>query len=181
MKNSLTVFVVFLVFAVTGSAQTKKFESIYTSLSDKVCKTAELYVNEDGSYRGICPGIGGYRLELLEGDLRQTINVVAPNRKKSELNLWTIVSSGFFAVGAKAEWRVTRNGKKFVPLTLIIRFNTSKSPETPEQNNSFLAVIKITNNSACVTDVVEPGVQNQNVKARELADVSAAEPCKVSQ
>jgi len=160
--------------------QTKKFESIYTSLTAKDCKTIEQTDEEAGSYRGLCSGVGGYKLELLEGDIRQTINVIAPNKKKYELELWSVVSFGFSFTGEKAEWRVTRTGKTIVPQALIVRFNASEDSANPEKNTSYLVVVKITKTSACVTDVVKP-VANQNVKARELADASASKPCTSSE
>lgn len=160
------------------SAANQKTESVYTDLMMEKCKTIEQTDDEGGSYRGECAGVGGYKLEVLEGDLRQSINVVAPNGKKFNLDLWTNVSGAFSAVGERAEWRVTRSGKKITPTALIVRYNASENPEKPEQNTSYLVVVKITKNSACVTDVVKPTVTNQNVKARQLADSSANKSCK---
>ncbi len=169
-----------IIFSSVAFGQTKKIESIYTGLSDKDCQTIEQTDEEGGSYSGECPGVGGYKLELLEGDLRQTINVVAPNGNKYELNLWTIVSGGFSTVGEKAEWRVTRNGKTITPFALIMRFNASENPEDSTKITSYLVVAKLTKNSACVTDIIKPSA-NQNVKARELADVAGNKPCKTSE
>lgn len=156
----------------------RKIESVYTDLTTEKCRTIEQTDEEGGSYRGECAGVGGYRLEVLEGDLRQSINIIAPNRKKFEMNLWTTVSGGFSSVGEKAEWRVTRSGKKITPTALIVRYNASENPEKTELTTSYLVVVKITKNAACVTDVVKPTVKNQNVKARQLADNSAGKPCK---
>lgn len=178
MKRLLLTIIFIVAVTISTFAQTKKIETIYTSLDDKACKTIESNPNEGGSYRGMCLGVGGYKLELLEGDIRQTINIITPKKKRYELELWTVVSSAFSFVGQKAEWRVTRKGQTITPIALIIRFNASKSPDTPEVNNSFLAIAKITKNSACVTDVVEPTVKNQNAVARQLADASANKPCK---
>jgi hypothetical protein len=162
------------------SAAGQKIESIYTDLTTEKCKEIELTDNEGGSYRGECAGVGGYKLEVLEGDLRQSINVIAPGGKKSELDLWTTVSGAFSAVGAKAEWRVIRNGKNITPTALILRYNASENPEKPELTISYLVVVKIEKNAACVTDVVKPTVKNQNVRARQLADTSARKQCKKS-
>ena len=181
MKSIIIIFALATAFAAAASAQTKKVASVYTGLSDKICKTIELDVNEGGYYRGICPGVGGYKLEMTEGDLRQTLNIIAPNGKKPELDFQQNVSGGFSGVGDKAEWRVTRNGKKIVPFALITRFNVAKSTDNPEQENSYLIVTKITKTSACVVDVIEPTVKNQNLKARESADASANMQCKLSQ
>lgn len=179
MKKTVLVysFLMFLTaFAcVSASAQT----SVYTSLSDKVCKKISVEVNEGGDYHGRCPGVGGYKLDLFEGDLRQSLDIIAPNKKSYQLNLWTVVSSGFSALGEKAEWRVSGAGKAAKPTALIVRFNAADNAEHSEQNTSYLVIVKITKTSACVTDVVKPSA-NANVEARKLADASANKPCKTN-
>lgn len=179
MKKILLIAFSFTVFSGLAFGQ-KKIESLYTSLAIKDCKTIESSDEGAGWYRGLCPGVGGYKLELLEGDIRQTINIIAPNKKKYELELWSVVSPAFSATGEKAEWRVTRTGKTVTPLALIVRYNANENTEKPEQVSSYLVVVKITKTSACVTDVVKP-VANQNVKARELADASARKPCRANE
>ena len=174
-KISIIVVTIFLC-SFAALSQTKKTESVYTDLTSEKCITIESNPNEGGSYLGECAGIGGYRLEVLEGDLRQTVNVVAPNRKKYELELWNKVSSGFSAVGDKAEWRIVRTGKTVKPMALIFRFNASDNPEYSEQNTSYLVVVKITKAEVCVTNVVKPSAK-ANIEARKLADVSANKPC----
>ena len=177
MKKILMLALSLTMFSAAVFGQTKKVESLYTSLAAKNCKTVEQTDDEGGSYRGQCPGVGGYRLELLEGDLRQSINIVAPNSKKYELNLWSVVSGGFSSVGEKAEWRVTRNGRTVTPNALILRFNASENPEDSSKITSYLTVVKITKTEACVTDIVKPAA-DQNAKARELADATAGKACK---
>ncbi len=159
-------------------AQKQKIESVYTDLKTEKCKTLESFPDEGGSYRGVCAGAGGYRLEVLEGDLRQSINVVAPDGKKFELDFWTKVSGGFSSVGEKAEWRVVKSGKNIKPMALIVRYNVSENPEKPEQTTSYLVITKITGKSACITDVIKPSA-DANKKARQLADSSANKACKV--
>lgn len=166
-----------LIGTVAVFSQTKKAESVYTDLASEKCRTIESHPDEGGSYRGQCKGVGGYKLEVLEGDLRQTINVIAPTGKKYELELWNKVSSGFSAVGDKAEWRVVRMGKTVKPTSLIFRFNASNNPEKPEQNTSYLIVVKITETAACVTDVVKPAA-DANETARKSADNSVNKPCR---
>jgi hypothetical protein len=165
-----------LLACIVNYSQTKKAESVYTDLVSEKCRTIESNPNEGGSYRGLCAGAGGYKLEVLEGDLRQTINVIAPNRKKHELELWNKVSSGFSAVGNKAEWRVVRAGKTVKPTALIFRFNASDNLERSEENTSYLVVVKITNQTVCVTDIVKPS-SNANETARKLADASVNKSC----
>lgn len=158
---------------VTDDGDTK---SIYTDLAAEKCKTIESNPDEGGSYVGECAGVGGYKLEVLEGDIRQTINVIFPSGKKSELNFWTNVSSAFSSVGDKAEWRVNNKDKNPEPYALIVRYNASENPEQPEKTTSYLVVTKITKDAACITDIVKPS-KDQNVTARKLADESANKAC----
>lgn len=178
MKLSTFSFLLLLFFVVSVSAQNSKIQSVYTNLNTKDCKTLEQSVEGAGSYRGECPGIGGYKLQVTEGDIRQSINVVAPNKKRFELDLIGNVSTGFSSVGEKAEWRVTRKGKTVTPMALIVRYNVSENPEDSSKTTSYLIVAKITKTENCVTDVIKPDA-NANENARKLADASAAKPCKV--
>lgn len=174
MKIKLLLTLSFLfVFSTAISAQT----SVYTDLDDKKCKTLESNPDEGGSYRGECRGVGGFKLEVLEGDLRQSINVIFPNKKKSELDFWSKVSSAFSAVGPKAEWRVKGKGKSAKPYALIVRYNANENPEKSEERTSYLVVAKITKDSACITDVIKPS-SDQNKLAQKAADASANKPCK---
>lgn len=157
-----------LAFAVFASAQNK---SVYTSLDTKGCKTIEQSDEGAGWYRGECPGVGGYKLEVTEGDIRQSVNVVAPGGEIFELN-FAQVSSAFSTVGAKAEWRM--KGK--VPVALIVRFNAS-NPEDSTKSTSYLVVSKISKTESCITDVVNPS-KTQNATAQKLADAAPTKPCK---
>src|SRR6186713_2499402 len=117
MMKHLLIISGLLMFAVPAHSQ---ITSIYTDLAEKKCRTIESTSDEGGSYRGICPGVAGYSLEVTEGDLRQTLNVITPNKKKHELNL-SNVSGAFSNLGPRAEWRM--NGK--TPTALIFRFNAN--------------------------------------------------------
>lgn len=179
MNKFLLSILTVLLLSCFAQAETRNIFSIYTDLTVEKCKTLESNDDEGGSYRGECPGVGGYKLELLEGDIRQTINVIAPDGSKSELELWSNVSGAFSALGDKAEWRVKKSGNTINPVALIVRYNTNEDPENVEKLTSRLVVIKILGSSACITDVIEP-VKDANVKARESADASSAKPCKFS-
>lgn len=150
---------------------TAQNEGVYTSLDAKSCKTIEQSDEGAGWYRGECKGVGGYKLEVTEGDLRQSINVLSPSGEKFELGLQR-VSSGFSSVGAKAEWRMN----KAKPVALIFRFNANENPEDPNQITSYLIVVKISQTAACITDIVKPS-KNQNIEAQKIAD-EAQSPCK---
>ena len=157
-----------LSLALIAAAQNK---SVYTSTKTSACRTIEATGEGSGSYVGECAGVGGYKVQLLEGDIRQTLNIITPARKKFELNFWGLYSS-FSAIGEKIEWR-TKTG---VPVALIARYNIA-DPEDSQKSRSYLMVSKIGKSSSCVTDVVMPGPK-QNEEARKLADASASKPCK---
>lgn len=148
-------------------------KSVYTSTKTSACRTISSNPNEGGSYEGECAGVGGYKVRLLEGDIRQTLNIITPAKKKFELDFWGFYS-GFSTVGEKIEWR-TKGG---IPYALIARFNVASGDDS-NKSTSYLMVSKIGKTSSCVTDVVLPGAR-QNEKARELADTAAKKPCKTS-
>jgi hypothetical protein len=168
MKSLFLSAAILLLFSAAAFAQTS---SIYTSLKEKDCKVSKESV-EDG-YIDICPGVAGYVLELLEGDSRQSINVMASDKKKYELSLWSSVSTGFSSIGEKAEWRM--KGK--TPIALILRFNASEDPEDPLKTTSYLVITKISKSEVCIVDIVKPS-KNQNSEARVLADASAKRLCQ---
>ena len=74
-----------------------------------------------------CPGISVYKLEVTEGDLRQSINVIAASGDKWELGFPANVSSAFSSFGDKAEWRVKKTDGKITPIALITRYNAAES------------------------------------------------------
>lgn len=173
-ENDLMKQFILLTILVAGvglNVLAQKNTSVYTNLDDKSCKTLESDTSGAGWYRGRCPGISGYKLDLLEGDIRQTINVITPSNKTFELNFWGYFGA-FSSVGAKAEWRM--KGK--TPIALIVRFNVS-NPEDSSKNTSYLMVSKITNSEVCVTDIVNPS-KTQNAQAQALADKASTKSCK---
>jgi len=169
--KTITLIAIFFAATLTSSAQ---ITSKYTGLGVKACKTIEATADEGGSYRGLCPGVGGYKLEAIEGDLRQSINVIDPKKKKHELNLWSI-SGGFSSLGEQAEWRM--KGK--TPIALIVRYNVSENPEDSSKLTSYLVVIKLTKETVCVTDALKP-TRSHNNEARKAADKAATRPCLAS-
>jgi len=181
MKTHLSIFslAIVLSFSFGALAQKSKIESVYTNLDAKSCKTLEQETEGTGWYRGECKGIGGYKLQITEGDLRQSIDVVAPNKSKYELDFTGHVSGGFSSVGAKAEWRVKRKGKTLTPIALIIRFNASENPEDSSILTSYLVVSKVTKNQICITNIVKPGAK-ANEEARKFADSAADKPCQMA-
>ena len=159
-----------------GSISVAQNRSLYTPLDDKQCRTIKIETTGAGDYEGLCRGVAGYSLTLLEGDLRQNIIVNTPKGTKHSLDLWSVISGGFSSVGPKAEWRMTNQKGKLSPVALIIRYNASENPDNPDQRTSYLAVAKITPTEICITDKISPGA-NANVDARRAADSAASKPC----
>lgn len=146
-------------------------KSIYTSINSKDCKIIKNDPTEAGSYEAECQGVSGYKVHLLEGDLRQTLNIITPRKKTFQLNFWRLYS-GFSKVGDRIEWRIKRG----IPIALIARYNVENN-ENSKKNRSYLMISKISKESSCVTNVVPPKA-NQNQEARKLADVAFTQPCK---
>ena len=121
---------------------------------------------EEGGYsRHACTGLAGYRLEISESDLRQDVVIIAPDSRRSELELSSIVAEGAFnALGKTAEWR----GTPTKPSALIVRLNVARGaePTLPDVSNLVIARLAL---PACVVAVVPPG-PDQNGTARRLAD-----------
>ena len=164
---ALALFVVLL--SLSAEAQGT---SVYTSLDDKKCKELERTDEEGGSYRGLCPGTAGSKLELIEGDLRQTVTIVDPKGKKHPLQFWNLTGA-FNAVGETAEWRM--RGKK--PIALIVRLTVNERVDDPAYVKGYLVVAKITPEATCVTEFLAP-TRSHNYEARKAADKSATRPCR---
>lgn len=164
----ITLASIVLVLSLSAFAQNT---SVYTSTRTSACKTIRAVPEEAGSYEGECPGVAGYKVRLLEGDIRQSLTIVTPAKKHQELDFWGFYS-GFSAIGEKIEWRL----KKGVPVALIARYNVANI-EDSSKSTSYLMISKIGKNESCVTDVVLP-MAKQNEEARRLADAAPSKPCK---
>jgi hypothetical protein len=166
-RNFLLLSFIF-VFSTIAFAQNK---SVYTDLAADKCKTVEVDKGMAGNYSGKCAGVGGFALEVYLDDERNSIGVVLPSKKTVGLDFWNYFGN-FSALGEKAEWRM--KGTKSV--ALIVRLNVSdQGDEKPP--TSYLIVSKISATTACVTNVVKPG-KNQNLLAQRLADTASTKPCK---
>lgn len=165
-----------ILFILAGFAAVEaQVTSIYTKLTDKACKPIEVNDDEGGSYHGRCPGVGKYKLDLTEGDLRQSITVVDPKGKEHPLKFWHLTAA-FNAVDQTAEWRMRRRK----PIALIVRLNVNENPEKIEQRRSYLVVAKITDDEICVTDYLPP-TRSQNLEARKAADKAATKLCRITE
>lgn len=148
-----------------------EISSLYSPLGQEQCRVLEVDEESESSVSR-CPGIAGYALKVLEGDLRVSIDVVAPDGREHPLNYWSVVTSAFSSLGPRAEWRM--RGTR--PVALIVRVNASEDPEDASRITSYLAVAKVTPAEICVTDRIPP-TGGANEMARRAADASAERPC----
>jgi hypothetical protein len=140
--------------------------SHYTSLEPASCKLLEQSAEEGGYWRRRCVGSAGYALETSESDLRQDIVIIAPDGRRSALNLSSLIARGAFnSLGKTAEWRALAQGQ---PRALIVRLNVAADPEARLPDVSNLIVAKL-DAPTCVVAVVPPGL-GQNERARAIAD-----------
>ncbi len=178
-SESRTFAAVWLLLLICASVQAQTNTSVYTPLEPKQCRKLESDTGE-GGYIGRCRGTSGYTLIVTEGDLRQNIIVVTPEGKQHSLELWHVVSGGFSSLGPKAEWRMSRQKDKLIPVALIVRYNASENPEDSTKRTSYLAVAKITSQEICVTDKISPGA-SANDDARRAADIATTKACLKTQ
>jgi hypothetical protein len=140
--------------------------SQFTSLEPKSCRMIEQNLDEGPYSRELCAGPSGYKLEVSESDLRQDIEVIAPDGRKSALGLSEIVAKGAFnSIGKTAEWRGADRAK---PQALIVRLNVAGGPDGNEPDVSRLVVVRL-KAPACIVAVVPPA-SGQNEQARKIAD-----------
>ncbi len=171
MLKSTVPLIIALLACATAAAQPNR--SVYTSIGEKQCRTIKSHEAGDDGFQARCRGVAGYTLILSEGDLRQNITVITPQRKEHSLELWSVVSSGFSSVGPKVEWRVTRQNK---PVALILRYNANEDATQPNKLLSYLVITKITSTEICVTDKIPPGPK-ANEDARRAADAASTKSC----
>jgi hypothetical protein len=178
MKETIRVryflLLAFAVMAFTVTASAQSVESVYTNLGGKTCKILERDAAAAAYRMDQCSGIAGYKVRVTSQDERQGLAIVKPDGSVHELDLGYIGGGGFSYIGPKAEWRVRKQKGKLVPIALIVRFNVSTGGEGKE--TSYLAVSKITPQSICYVEAIDPG-PSANMKARQSADTSAAKPC----
>lgn len=173
MKKYAVLFAVLMTLACAAVASAQTNSSVYTATFGSKCRTIESTSEGAGYFKGQCPGIGGYKLIIEEGDIRQNMTVIAPGGTKYDLNLWSVVGSGFSNLGPRIEWRVA--GRSMKPNALIVRYNVANA-EDSSKGTSWLVVAKISAGGICVTDKIAPGA-DQNAQARTAADGSASKPC----
>src|SRR5215468_7517121 len=106
MKRIAAIAFVLTAMAVGTPVQT---QSSITSLSRKACRELKADPNDNLLYRGRCPGVGGYKLEILAGEEHEYIELITPAGKHFDVG---INPASYSFVGKTAEWRM-RTGKPY--------------------------------------------------------------------
>ena len=140
---------------------------IFTYTGLEHCPVLESNPDEAGYSLSECQGEGGYKLQITESDLRQTVTVIAPGGVKTELDLGSVTGGGFSHLGPKAEWRGALKGGAFAPDALILRHAVVTDPEG-ERSVSYLVAVRLAP-VPCPIARIEPGPE-QNERARAAAD-----------
>jgi len=158
----------------------QRVSSVFTSIdvfsdSDRSCR---LQQSDDITSEWICPGVGGYKLKIIDSDNRMDASVMDPRGKEHPLNFQDAITRSFSSLGQKADWRVVRKNGALVPIALIIRVN--ESGFEGRRTASYLSVSKIGGSEICVTDRIAPTV-DQYKRALRAADVAINRPCRASE
>lgn len=171
MRLSLTYLAAasLVIFAGDSIAQ-QNIGSVYTDISDEAC-VKHIDDESTGAFTMTCPGIHGFRLQVLNDDERSSISIVTPDNLVFPLNYWDVVTRGFSTLGTRVEWRVGYAGGKAIPVAVIVRVNAidQSDPEHPKRL-PLLAVAKISGDAACVTRAVNALTPDANKQARRFAD-----------
>jgi hypothetical protein len=157
----------------TKPSSIRDYKSVYTSLTGEHCITVRQW--EQGAEQE-CPGMGGYRVILIDDDARHSLTL-NKDGEKYPLEFWSTVTPYFSFLGKLVEWRVNIDSQKGIltPVALIVRL-TSEG----EQKISNLVVVNLAGKNKCVVNVVAPG-KDQNLKARKIADHATELNCIIKE
>ena len=157
----------FLAFLVAGSsiAFAGQITSIYSDFDLKKCEALELYGGDNEGEGGVwqCPGIEGFDVLYLEGDLRGFV-AFGPEARSQCTSAQTF--GAFNSPGPKIEWRM-ENGK---PIATIFRWFTDNGSGEEGAKQNWLVVTKLNGKDACRTALIDTKYPNANAVARAKAD-----------
>lgn len=139
--------------------------SRYTSLSD--CRVVRSAPDEAGFSESSCPGLGDYRLKLVEADGRQNLLLLSDGREHN-LRLSSVTSGGFSELGKRIEWRGREQDGSFRPDALILRYDVVENFDQPTRPTSYLLPVSL-ERTPCLSAKIRPG-PGQNDRARAAAD-----------
>lgn len=146
--------------------------SQFTDLYPANCPIIEENREEGPYWRRRCPGAAGYSVEWTESDLRQGLELIGADGKRTSLRLSDLVANvAFNRLGPRIEWRGV-NGA--APDRLVVRMLVANGADPGAPDRSMLAVVRL-QPDACLIAIVGPG-PGQSAAARKIADGQPA-PC----
>jgi hypothetical protein len=170
MQPKTTILVTCLIaggiFPLNTSAGQAVLQSRYTSLED--CSVLDSAPDEAGYRKSLCPGMGTYKVLLVEADDRHNLIVTGPEGKEHSLRLPSLSGGGFSVLGKRAEWLGTTIKGKFSPTAMIVRYEVTENAAEPEKWTSYLLTIAL-RPTPCLAAKTPPG-SGQNQQARDVAN-----------
>ncbi len=137
--------------------------SAFTSLDPAKCRLVEKNEEEGGYFRYRCPATAGYVVDLVESDLRQSLDVRKDGRVAG-LALSSVAGNGAFnRLGRTIEWRGPQGG---APRTLTVC--SAVATGEGKADRQYLVVVRLVPRP-CAVAVVAPG-PDQSAQARIIAD-----------
>jgi hypothetical protein len=131
MSSKVSILILMLSL-VGANAFAGKIVSQYTSL--KNCPGVQEEGEGEPTYTSTCAGLGGYTIEVIEGDLRVNVALKTDIGVISDLKMYHTVpaSNAPSYVGDNAEWRgqISQKTKKLVPSALIFRLFSNTNPDS---------------------------------------------------
>lgn len=171
----MRVIIILFILATLCSFVQAQNKSFYSTLEFKDCNLLESKSQNGVGSIVECDGLGNYKLRIKDG-YSSSVDIITPSNKKIELNLYFHFEDELSAVEGKAEWRYKEKEK---PVAVIIPYTVHRPKKNSDLMNHFvyLFVIKLSDESTCVTNIVKPSKTQKSV-ARKFADKNSKRPCK---
>lgn len=164
------------------AAPAQATQSIYTRLSGPSCKNKIDKDDPNEIPYLVCRGVPGYELSERNDDIGRAWIIISDAAHHTfAINYPSMSDAPQQLIDDQVEWRVAANNGKQVAVALITRISVpkdhAKSPEDHfEFTNTYLVIVKITPNKACITDIIPEGTQPMD-KIRGQADLAQNKPC----
>jgi hypothetical protein len=90
MKQTAAITLLLTALGVGALAQS---QSSITSLSRKACRELKVDSKDRLLYRGRCPGVGGFKLEIDTGEDQEAVELVSPKGKHFDVSIHPVAQS----------------------------------------------------------------------------------------
>lgn len=159
MRNFLTILILVLL---NTSVLAEEFKSAYSNVDVSKCKLIDKAKPGDGEWaQWLCKGYDGIDVYVLEGDLRFYITFDKKAEGRQTL-------PPFNNIGKNLEWRLSEQGKHWLPHATILRYYTDTSSGKKGQ---VLVVSKYDNGESCHMAYIDAlANKNANKLAHFIAD-----------